>query len=158
MRISRCRPLNSVPPVPPCHWEIRPEPVLSRGVPGQWDSVDVLNPAIVKRDGVYFNFYSGYDGQTWHTGLATSPDGIRWTKKGRVLSPDTATWEGDYIAANGTALLNESQFWYWYQAGSPPRIGLARSADGQSGRSCPRPCWKPGRAAVGTRWAPPIPS
>jgi predicted GH43/DUF377 family glycosyl hydrolase len=124
------------PPGPPrdvrFRWEPSPEPVLGRGAAGAWDGVDVLNPAVARRDGTYFNLYSGFDGRTWHTGLAVSSDGIRWDKQGRVLSPGPAAWEGDYIAANGAALLHEGEFLYWYQAGRPPRIGLARSGDARN--------------------------
>ena len=48
------------------------------GAPGEWDAVDVLNPSVLRQGDAYYNFYSGYDGQTWHTGLAVSPDGIAW--------------------------------------------------------------------------------
>jgi predicted GH43/DUF377 family glycosyl hydrolase len=94
----------------------------------------VLNPSVVLRDGHYLNFYSGFDGRTWHTGLAESDDGTRWRKVGRVLSPDPKTWEGSYIAANGSALFFEGRYWYWYQAGrrESPQIGLARSVDGRT--------------------------
>ena len=104
-------------------------PLIPRGANGEWDAVDALNPSVALRDGVYYNLYSGFDGKTWHSGFATSPDGARWTKRGRVLSPDPATWEGNYIAANGS-LLGHPKFQYWYQAGEAPRIGLARSTDG----------------------------
>ena len=114
--------------------EVRPEPVLGRGAAGEFDAVDALNPSLVWRDGQWFNFYSGFDGTAWHTGLATSADGIAWTKQGKVLSPEAATWEGSYIAANGAALWFHDEFYYWYQAGSPPRIGLARSRDGRTWR------------------------
>ncbi|MBI1789331.1 MAG: hypothetical protein HYR60_17490 [Acidobacteria bacterium] len=96
---------------------------------------------MVVKDGVYYNFYSGYDGKAWHTGLATSGDGIAWRKQGRVLSPDAATWEGDYIAANGGALVVQGEFFYWYHAGprERPQVGLARSRDGRQWRKEPRP-------------------
>ncbi|MCS7314571.1 MAG: hypothetical protein RMI94_12175 [Bryobacterales bacterium] len=111
-------------------WEVLPHPVLSRGGPGEFDSVDALNPSVVFKEGRYYNFYSGWDGRQWRTGLAISDDGLRWCKRGPVLAPDPSSWEGDYIAANGSALLVESEFYYWYQAARPPRIGLARSRDG----------------------------
>jgi predicted GH43/DUF377 family glycosyl hydrolase len=120
-------------------WKAEPAPVLGPGEPGAWDAVDVLNPSIVQHDRVYYNFYSGFDGKTWHTGLATSPDGIAWTRAGKVLSPDPATWEGDYIAANGSALRVGSEFLYWYQAGRPPRIGLSRSANARNWAKSPAP-------------------
>jgi len=113
-------------------WETRAEPVIARGEANQWDSVDVLNPSVFSWKGVLWNLYSGYDGQVWHTGLAESRDGEHWEKKGRILSPGPAGWEGDYIAANGSALAHEGEILYWYQAGIPPRIGLARSGDGKT--------------------------
>lgn len=120
-------------------WEVRSQPVLEPGAPGDWDGVDALNPVVVPSGGVYLNFYSGFDGKVWHTGMAASADGVSWRKLGAVLSPDAAGWEGAYIAANGAALAEAGGFLYWYQAGSPPRIGLARSRDGKSWTKHPRP-------------------
>jgi len=119
-------------------FEAMPGPVM---VLGDWDSGDVLNPSVVKAGAVYYNFYSGWDGRTWHTGLATSSDGVRWDRRGKVFSPDSRGWEGEYIAANGSALYENGEFRYWYQAGpkEAPRLGLARSRDGRSWRREPAP-------------------
>ncbi len=136
--------LPEPPSEPLLRWTALAQPVLERGAPGQWDAVDALNPAPVRRDGVYFNFYSGYDGRLWRTGLATSADGVIWRKQGPVLAPDPSTWEGDYIAANGSALVVRGDFWYWYQAGRPPRIGLAISHDGRRWSKHPAPVLEPG--------------
>jgi predicted GH43/DUF377 family glycosyl hydrolase len=137
--------LPPLPFTPPAHLklEMQPEPVLTRG---DWDSSDVLNPSVLFRDTVYVNFYSGFDGKTWHTGLAQSADGRHWRKAGKVLSPDPATWEGSYIAANGSAVFEGGEYWYWYQAGprDTPSIGFARSADGRSWRKEPKPVLEPG--------------
>jgi predicted GH43/DUF377 family glycosyl hydrolase len=116
-------------------------PVLSRG-PETWDSGDVLNPSVVRFQGAYLNLYSGYDGKTWHTGVATSSDGTAWRKTGRVLSP--SGWEGDYIAANGSALVDNGEILYWYVAGNPWKIGLARSRDGVTWTKHPSPVMPPG--------------
>ncbi len=120
-------PPESGGPRPPFVWQPSREPVLGRGEAGTWDSGDVLNPSVVRFRGQYLNLYSGYDGRTWHTGVATSPDGVHWRKQGRVLSP--SGWEGDHWATNGTALLVGEELLYWYQAGDPVRITLARSPD-----------------------------
>lgn len=112
------------------NWKANPEPVLTRGESGQWDSADALNPSVLRARDLLFNFYSGFDGKVWHTGRSISKDGIIWTKGGKVLSPIASTWEGDYIAANGHALEHEGKFFYWYQAGRPPKLGLATSSDG----------------------------
>ena len=120
-------------------WLPGPDPVIEPGAPGQWDAVDVLNPAVLRRDGEYWNLYSGFDGNTWHTGLAISADGLAWRKQGRILSPDPATWEGSYIAANGAAIGAGSEILYYYQSGRPPRIGLARSSSSTGWRKEPYP-------------------
>jgi predicted GH43/DUF377 family glycosyl hydrolase len=120
-------------------WSARNAPVLPRGHAGDFDAVDALNPSVYLNNGLYWNFYSGYDGKVWRTGLATSPDGLEWTRLGPVLAPSPGTWEGDYIAANGSALPVGQEIYYWYQAGSPPRIGLARSRDGKSWKKEPQP-------------------
>lgn len=127
-------------------FEQAPTPVLTRGQTGEWDSVDALNPAVVKHEGTYYNCYSGYDGAVWRTGLATSSDGVAWRKHGKVLSPGPATWEGNYIAANGSLLVSGGEFLYWYQSGpkGAPRIGLARSPDCRNWRKQPAPVLETG--------------
>jgi predicted GH43/DUF377 family glycosyl hydrolase len=104
-------------------WEPSEKPVLSTGANSEWDSHDALNPSIVRFRGLLYNLYSGFDGRTWHTGLATSENGRNWTKRGRILSPDGK--EGNYIAANGTALVFGNLCFYWYQTGPKPTPYLA---------------------------------
>ena len=127
-------------------FEAQPEPVLTGG--DGWESHDVLNPSVISRSQPqsFLNFYSGFDGRTWRTGLAASDDGTHWRKQGVILSPDPQTWEGSYIAANGSALWYDNQLWYWYQAGlrEKPRLGLARAVDTHSWRKEPKPVLDPG--------------
>jgi len=111
-------------------WEARNEPVLGRGSPGDWDAIDVLNPSVIRQGEAYYNLFSGYDGKVWRTGLAVSADGVAWHKEGPILAPDARTWERDSIAANGSALVDENEILYYYQAGNPVRIGMARSRNG----------------------------
>jgi predicted GH43/DUF377 family glycosyl hydrolase len=120
-------------------WKLTDAPVLERGPVGSFDSVDALNPSVAYVNGSYWNLYSGYDGRMWHTALAVSSDGLIWAKKGKVLSPDPSTWEGDYIAANGAVLHDGGGFSYWYQGGREPRIGLATSRDGHRWEKKPKP-------------------
>ncbi len=85
-------------------------------------SGDVLNPSVIRQGSSYYNFFSGYDGKAWHTGLAASDDGITWRKQGQILSS----------AANGSAIADETGILYYYQAGEPVQIGLARSRDAKN--------------------------
>ncbi len=128
-------------------FDARPEPVLGRS--SAWDSHDALAPSVVPGVaglGRLFNFYSGYDGAAWRTGLATSADGIEWEPQGAVFAPDPQSWEAGYIAGNGSALVYRDEFWYWYVAGprNAGRIGLARSRDGRAWRREPAPVLRNG--------------
>ncbi len=123
-------PMQPGGPAMTWRWAARAEPVMTRGAGGEWDAVDVLNPSVIRQGDAFYNFFSGYDGKTWHTGLAVSGDGVTWHKEGKILSPDPATWEGAAIAANGSAISDESGILYYYQAGDPVQIGLARSRNG----------------------------
>jgi predicted GH43/DUF377 family glycosyl hydrolase len=112
------------------------DPVIERA-----DAGDVLNPSVIRFRGAYLNLYSEFDG-IWRTALATSQDGVKWEKRGRVLSP--SGWEGDEIAANGSALVVGDEILYWYQAGNPLNIALARSSDGVAWRKQPEAVVQPG--------------
>jgi predicted GH43/DUF377 family glycosyl hydrolase len=106
---------------------------MKYGGAGDWDADDVLNPSVIRQGDAYYNFFSGFDGKTWHTGLAVSADGVSWHKEGRILSPEAGTWEAGGspgIAANGSAIADNSGILYYYQAGDPPQIGLVRSRNG----------------------------
>jgi predicted GH43/DUF377 family glycosyl hydrolase len=106
--------------------------VISHGEAGDFDSREALNPSVVFFQGSYLNLYSGFDGKVWSTGLATSSDGLAWQKQGKVLAPEASTWEGDYIAANGSATVDRNRLLYFYQGGRVPQIGVAESADGRA--------------------------
>ena len=97
-------------------WQAHADPVITRGGPGEWDAVDVLNPSVVRQGDAYYNFFSGFDGKIWHTGLAVSADGVSWRKEGKILSS----------AGNGSAIADENGVLYYYQSGDPVQIGLAK--------------------------------
>ncbi len=131
----------------PGAWSVSEAPVLSPGEAGSWDSVDVLNPSVVRFRGELLNLYSGFDGSVWRSGAARSADGVSWERsQTAVLEPNPDSWEGGYIAANGSALAEGDSLKYWYQAGprNQTRIGLARSADGESWKKAPTPVLGPG--------------
>lgn len=141
-------------------WEALPEPVIARD-----DAADVLNPSVIlfqEQQSRYWNLYSEFDGQAWHTSAAKYPlnpdvntDGAepRWEKLGRILSPEGD--EGSYIAANGSALVHGDEIYYWYQITSPadsveasralpPRIAFARIAEDSTVTRQSAPVLEPG--------------
>ena len=68
-------------------------PLLSLGKPGEFDSQNIMSPAVVKHGGKYFMFYAGgpfgprnNGGYVqYQLGLALSNDGKNWTKQGPLL-------------------------------------------------------------------------
>lgn len=68
-------------PDPDGPWSVDPEPVLSPGPDGDWDSGRVVEPTVIEHDGGYLMYYAGIDGsETSAIGLATSSDGASWMK------------------------------------------------------------------------------
>jgi predicted GH43/DUF377 family glycosyl hydrolase len=90
---------------------------------------------VIKIGGLYRSYYSGYDGKVWRTGLATSTDGLTWTKfaGNPILAPGEGGYGRKNIAANGDAILIGGNVHYYYQGRNEAgvtAIGLATSADG----------------------------
>ena len=115
------------------HWS-EPEIALGPNAQTDWES-DMNRPAVVKRDGAWFMWYTGQaKGHSW-IGLATSPDGKAWTRAATrpVLSPDVP-WEKVAVMCPDV-LWDETgrQFRMWYSGGDqyePDAIGYATSKDG----------------------------
>jgi predicted GH43/DUF377 family glycosyl hydrolase len=109
------------------------DPVLAHGNYGDWDAVCVSPGTITKNDGIYKLYYYGFADQysNWSIGLATSEDGINWTKypDNPILS-GTSGWEYQ-IAATSIIKVDSVYYLYYYGKNSPVyKIGLATSMDG----------------------------
>ncbi len=97
-----------------------------------WEQGAVGAPAIVvdESPGIaqpYRLWYEGGGGRG--IGLATSADGMRWTKHGPpVIVPDRE-WEAGRVAAPTVARVGR-ELWLWYEGGDGAGIGLATSPDG----------------------------
>ena len=121
------------------YYEIQafPDEIVIDTTSGSWDSMDVLNPSVLLYNGQFYNYYSGWDGEVWRTGLAVSEDGLEWLKQpDYLLDIREDQWDNTYIAANGSAVQLNDQVFYFYQgtdkANGRAQIGLAVSSDGFS--------------------------
>lgn len=132
------------------NWNKYPgNPVLNVGSAGQWDDEWLDTPEILW-DGNEFKLY--YYGDSVYMsgavnasiGLATSQDGINWTKQGIVLQKGNAgDWDGNFIESPAAYYDSSSGVYaMWYSAQDTAgwiRIGLAASSDGSNWVKYPTP-------------------
>lgn len=120
-----------------------PNPVLTPGSPGNWDSDSVDESWIIQDGGQYKMWYSGQhwnpEGsiQNWEIGYATSPDGIHWTKYtgNPVLMPGTSGSFDDKYVWRPIVVATGSGFLMYYRgapqtSGTAAKAGFAASSDG----------------------------
>lgn len=118
--------------------------VIERGPAGSHDDANVAAPSVVKANGEYWMYYDAGTStiespSQWghYIALATSPDGVNWTKRGTVLkrgAPDQ--WDGVRVL-NTTVVHSDGLFEMWYVGGAAAdsplgsrNIGHATSTDG----------------------------
>ncbi len=118
-------------------WVADPEPVL-RGDPEGWDSLGVDSPSVVRTEVGYLMAFVGADvadRNTAHLGVATSPDGITWTKhEGPVISPGLCGDFDDRSVTQPRLFQTADGFTLLYSGNGLTRndaaIGVATSASG----------------------------
>jgi predicted GH43/DUF377 family glycosyl hydrolase len=85
-------------PGPDGPWTIDPDPILEVGAEGSWDAAGHSWPSVVRTDDGYQMFFTGFDasrtsGGVGVIGLATSTDGVTWTKRDEPVLSGDADWE-----------------------------------------------------------------
>lgn len=117
-------------------WSKMSGPALNPGITSTFDDIGVARPCVLYTGGQYRMYYAGYDGTRWRIGLATSPDGLNWTRHpdnplllpGSVGSWDSSQVDWPFVIYNGSGY----QMWYAGSddGGATFRIGYACSKDG----------------------------
>lgn len=103
-------------------------PVLLPGPPGSWDSGFVSSPSVIYNGSVYMMWYVGgkqpseyhyytYSGSQGF-GLATSTDGVAWTKYGNGSPVMTTSALDASVMFDPWVLQIGNQFKMWYTCGS----------------------------------------
>lgn len=120
------------------HWTKHPEnPVLRLGEKGAWDESILICQSVLydKEEKLFKMWYVGGNPQGIQSvGLATSPDGIRWTKyAGNPVLRVTEPWEGRVLEAF-TVLKMNGGYKIWFGGNNfdidLASIGYATSPDG----------------------------
>lgn len=130
--------------------------VLDVGPPGSFDSTQAKYPCILKVGDEWWMWYNGRtdDRFTGAIGLATSQDGLGWTKQndGKPVFDHGPPGSFDATKVDHPAVLYfDGQFHMWYTAGdkvSAYKIGYATSADGIKWKreNNAQPVFGPGKA------------
>jgi hypothetical protein len=90
--------------------------VLSEGGGGAWDSGGVFNPTVQVINGTWNMIYEGRLTTPYSVGLATSPDGITWTKY--ASNPIMTKGSGSADSGKTFPILDGSTY-YYIAHGSP---------------------------------------
>ena len=133
-------------------WTRNENAVLKTGNAGEWDFGLITPNSVVSTDSGYVMYYSASSGleneyKPGMIGMATSPDGISWTKYNDPATTDTLYADSDPVLPLGSAGSWDSGFawegyvqetesgWEMYYSGVPSdfsteQIGYATSPDG----------------------------
>jgi predicted GH43/DUF377 family glycosyl hydrolase len=82
-------------PGPDGPWTLDPEPILAPGPTGSFDAGGIHWPSVVRTDDGYAMYYAGFDTPrgAGSIGLATSGDGVTWTRRPDPVLSAAADWE-----------------------------------------------------------------
>jgi hypothetical protein len=112
-----------------------PEPILSPGPAGVWDGWSVGPHHVLLDESTFYMWYGGESsssGGHLQVGLATSFDGLQWTRHSDnpVITPGVE-WEGREVRP-GPVIKEDNTYYMWYlgSTAGESRIGLATSTDG----------------------------
>lgn len=90
-------------------------PVLTAGGKGEWDEAGVGRAAVIRVAANDWRMWYGCSGQRQSIGLATSKDGIVWTKHpGNPVLEPTESWEQGYLSPTSVLQVNGKFFLYYW--------------------------------------------
>jgi predicted GH43/DUF377 family glycosyl hydrolase len=110
--------------------------VLDLGAAGEWDDAYVGHFTVIRDDSQLKMWYRGTrsPGASGSIGLATSTDGVTWTKypENPVLTGTPGTWDAT-VVNHPNVILNNSTYEMWYGGQGNTgvyNVGYATSSDG----------------------------
>jgi predicted GH43/DUF377 family glycosyl hydrolase len=123
--------------------------LLIAPTPGTFDAGGVETSAVLQSpDSTYAAFYTGISASDVHSiGLATSPDGLLWTKVGQVLAGRAGKW--DAVVSEPSVIVDGALLKMWFvglgvkQGKTAWRIGYATSTDGVNWSRNNNPVFEP---------------
>jgi sucrose-6-phosphate hydrolase SacC (GH32 family) len=139
-------------------WTVDEKPVLTGGSKGSWDHDGIASASVTRTDMGYMMFYGGAEQATGNAiGMATSSDGIVWTKHNDPATTDALYAESDPVfeAPNETVEFHQPRvekteagyvmIFRQFPTANPGNMGLgiATSKDGMAWQVVTEtPFWK----------------
>lgn len=109
------------------NWTKHPQPILY-GTSG-WE-YQIATTSIIKKDGIYYLYYTGRNLPNYKIGVATSTDGINFTKySGNPILSNQENWELNGVL-NASVIEQNTQLKMVYGNSNGSGFGLATSSDG----------------------------
>ncbi len=109
------------------NWIKYPQPVLY--ATSGWE-YQIGSSSLIKKDGIYYLYYFGRSAPNYRIGVATSIDGINFTKyAGNPILTNTVSWEGTGVIYP-SVIKENSLFKMVYTNSSGTGFGMATSTDG----------------------------
>lgn len=84
-------------------WTPAEELILTPGSEGEWDDLAVRTPSVIRTDNGYEMYYGGYQRAKSSIGLATSADGLNWTKHNNQTTASAPFAESDPVFSGSGA-------------------------------------------------------
>jgi len=97
--------------------------LIAKGGVGEWDAANVSNNSVWKEGSDWKMIYEGATATTNQIGLATSSDGLTWTKQGKITVTGFAT------AAQGPRVTKIASTYYLLFGGRPDGEWIAYNVD-----------------------------
>jgi predicted GH43/DUF377 family glycosyl hydrolase len=119
----------------PTNWQkYTNNPIVSDGPSSSFDDNGAVYPHVLFNGTDYLMYYTGFTSSSWKIGMATSKNGISWTKYSGnpVLQGSWGEWDSTYVG-RPSVIYTGTEYIMWYQGKSSSgkvKIGLATSDDG----------------------------
>jgi len=117
------------------NWTRYPDNPVLRKTPGGWDNEGAGGQhSVIKTGDKYYMYYKGFGSAAsgWNFyGLAESTDGIKWTKKGKILSPEPKAGETIQFRNLGTFRVGD-YYCMIYSMAEYLQLFMATSKDGKN--------------------------
>ena len=111
-------------------------PILELGQPGSWNEYRSHNASVIKRDGLYYLWFTGSNSNSdVGVGLAYSNDGIYWEEDQDspvLMTLPSLEWESTYLTFPSVVEREDGSFLMVYMGynGTYRQVGIAYSQDG----------------------------